>query len=118
MSQISDPKFEGIDFDKSYVLGVIYDDESLTLELDMNLTPAHPAYVEPETGSEGCYRQGYVRFANIHDLHIDKARAADGGKVEDYSTIFSVSGGGERFEISCGWGEIKVAAGSVRVALD
>ena len=118
MGQISDPKFEGIDFDKSYVLGVIYDDESLTLELDFNLTPAHGAYVKPEPGAEGCYRQGYIRFANIEDLQIDKARPAGGGKSDDYSTIFSVTGDGERFEFSCGWGEIKVAAKSVRLALD
>ena len=51
MSTIGDPRFKGIDFDKSYVLGVIYDDESLTLELDFNLTPAHGAYVKPEPAS-------------------------------------------------------------------
>jgi hypothetical protein len=118
MSQISDAKFEGIDFDKSYVLGVIYDDESLTLELDFNLTPAHRAYSPPQDGAEGCYRGGYVRFADIQDLQIDKAKGPDGGEVEDYSTIYSVSGDGENFEFSCGWGEIKVAAKSVRIALD
>lgn len=118
MGQISDPRFDGIDFEKSYVLGVIYDDESLTLELDFNLTPDHPGYTSPQPDQDGCYRAGYVRFADIQDLHIDKARAADGGEIEDYSTIFSVSGDGARFEFSCGWGEIQVAAKTVRIALD
>ncbi len=118
MSQISDPKFEGIEFDKSYVLGVIYDDESLTLELDFRLAPSHPGYAPPAEGQDGCYRQGYIRFADIEDLQIDKAKGPDGGEVEDYSTIYSVSGDRENFAFSCGWGEIKVAAKSVRVALD
>lgn len=117
MSQISDPRFEGIDFVRSYLLGVIYDDESLTLELDFNLTEGHPNYSVPQEGEEGCFRGGYVRFADIEDLQIDKARPAE-GEAPDYSVIYSVAGDGNKFEFSCGWGEIKVAAGSVRVALD
>jgi len=50
-------------------------------------------------------------------LQIDKAKADD-GEAADYSVIYSVSGDGKEFEFSCGWGEIKVAAGSVRVAFD
>jgi len=115
MSTVTDPRLKGIDFEHSYVLGVIYDDESLTLEMDFKLTPMHPEYVEPET-EEGCYRSGFVRFADIDDLQIDKARG--GGEQSDYSTIYSVAGDGKNFAISCGWGEIKVAARSVRVAFD
>ena len=116
MSAITDPRFKGIDFERSYVLGVIYDDESLTLEMDFNLTEIHPEHTPPEPGEEGCYRNGFIRFADIDDLHIAKAKATDG--ESDYSTIYSVSGDGRNFEISCGWGEIKVTAGSVRVAFD
>ncbi len=115
MSPISDPKFEGIDFQHSYVLGVIYDDESLTLEMDFRLTEQHPQFASTDEGEEGRFGNGFVRFADIDDLHISKARAD--GDV-DYSTIFSASGDGKNFEISCGWGEIKVAARSVRVQLD
>ncbi len=117
MNQISDSRFQGIDFARSYLLGVIYDDESLTLELDFNLTDAHPGYSAPQNGEEGCFRGGYIRFADIEDLQIDKAREAD-GDAPDYSVIYSVAHDGNKFEFSCGWGEIKVAAGSVRVALD
>ena len=63
------------------------------------------------------HRGGYVRFADIDDLQIDKAKGVD-GEDEDYSVIYSVAGDGQKFEFSCGWGEIKVAAGSVRIALD
>jgi hypothetical protein len=117
MSQISDSRFQGIDFENSYLLGVIYDDESLTLEMDFNLTDGHPKYALPQGDEEGCYRGGYIRFADIDDLQIDKARLADGEAV-DYSVIYSVADDGNKFAFSCGWGEIKVAAGSIRIALD
>jgi hypothetical protein len=117
MSTVSDPRFKGIDFEHSYLLGVIYDDESLTLEMDFRLTDTHPEYAAPQDGDEGCYRGGFIRFADIDDLQIDKART-DGDEAADYSVIHSVSGDGTNFEFSCGWGEIKVAARSVRVAFD
>ena len=117
MSRITDPRFEGIDFESSYLTGVIYDDESLSLEMDFRLNEAHPRYTAPPPDEEGCYRGGYIRFGDIDDLQIDKAKPVE-GQVEDYSIIYSASGDGQRFEFSTGWGEIKVAAGSVRIALD
>ena len=117
MSSVSDPRFKGVDFERSYLLGVIYDDESLTLEMDFRLTELHPEYAAPQAGDEGCYRGGFIRFADIDDLQIDKAKT-DEGKPSDYSAIYAVSGDGKSFEFSCGWGEIKVSARSVRLALD
>lgn len=117
MGMIGDPRFKGIDFERSYLLGVIYDDESLTLEMDFRLTEVHPEYVAPANPEEGFYRGGFIRFADIDDLQIDKARQGENEQV-DYSVIYSVSGDGKNFEFSCGWGEIKVAARSVRVAFD
>ena len=114
---ITDARFAGIDFEHSFLTGVIYDDESLTLELDFNLTEAHPKHAPPPKDEDGCYRGGYIRFAEIDDLQIDKAKPT-GAETEDYSIIYSVSGDGERFEFSTGWGEIKVTAKSVRIALD
>jgi len=117
MSRITDPRFESIDFERSFLTGVIYDDESLSLEMDFRLVEGHPRYAAPQPDEEGCYRGGYIRFGDIDDLQIDKAKAVE-GQDEDYSIIYSVSGDGQRFEFSTGWGEIKVAAGSVRLALD
>jgi hypothetical protein len=117
MSGIADTRFAGIDFEHSFLTGVIYDDESLTLELDFNLTETHSKYAPPPPGEDGCFRGGYIRFADIDDLQIDKAKPIE-GEAEDYSIIYSVAGDGERFEFSTGWGEIKVTAKSVRIALD
>lgn len=118
MDQVSDPRFDGIDFERSFLLGVIYDDESLTLEMEFNLTERHPRYAMPGDGENGCYRGGYVRFAEIEDLQIDKAPVPDGEEQGDYSVIYSVSGEGERLSISTGWGDVKVSARSIRIALD
>jgi len=117
MSTFSDPRFKGIDFQSSYLLGVIYDDESLTLEMDFSLTEDHPDYAAPQSAEEGCYRGGYIRFADIEDLSIDKAKV-DAATGADYSEIYSVAGDGKNFDFSCGWGAIKVAARSVRIAFD
>ena len=117
MSRITDTRFDGIDFERSFLTGVIYDDESLSLEMDFRVTEQHARYAPPAPGEDGCYRGGYIRFADIDDLQIDKAKPVD-GEEEDYSVIYSVAGDGRKFEFSCGWGEIKVAAGSVRIALD
>jgi len=117
MSRITDPRFEGIDFERSFLTGVIYDDESLSLEMDFRVTEGHPRYAAPQPDEEGCYRGGYIRFGDIDDLQIDKAKPVEGA-TEDYSIVYSVIGDGKKFEFSTGWGEIKVAAGADRLALD
>ena len=110
-------RLAGIDFARSYLLNVIYDDRSLTLEMDWRLDHGHPKY--SESGEDGdCFRQGFIRFGDIVDLRLDKARAPDGGPVTDYSKINSVRFDGDHFAISCGWGEIEVTARAVRVAVD
>ena len=68
MSRITDPRFQGIDFERSFLTGVIYDDESLSLEMDFRLTEGHPRYAPPQPDEEGCYRGGYIRFGDINDL--------------------------------------------------
>lgn len=110
------PRLSGIDLDKSYILGVIYDDDSLTLEMDFHLLPGHPHY-EPTDSDEGCYRKGFVRFADFDDLRLRKARAAEGEDV-DLSVINSATIEGEYAFIDSGWGEIELTARVIQIALD
>lgn len=107
-------KLKGIDFANSYLLNVIYDDESLTLEMDYALEQAHPKYTAPEAGTDGCFRNGFIRFADIVDLRLDKARNATG----DLSVINSAEYRGDHVAISGGWGEVEVTARSIRVEVD
>ncbi|MDN3645570.1 hypothetical protein QWY75_05030 [Pontixanthobacter aestiaquae] len=110
------PKLAGIEMETSYILGVIYDDESLTLEMDFHLLEDHPAYEQSET-DEGCYKQGFIRFADMDDLRLKKAKPAEGGDV-DLSDIYSAQFEGEYAFLSSGWGEIELTAKSIQIALD
>ena len=110
------PKLAGINIEASYILGVIYDDESLTLEMDFRLTDRHPAYEKPE-GGDGCFRKGFIRFADFDDLRLRKAEVEEGEEV-DYSDIYSASFEGDYAFISSGWGEIELTAQSIQIALD
>ena len=105
------PKLAGIDLENSRILDVIYDDESVTLEMNFHLSPDHP---RNDTG-EGVMRTGFVRFADFDDLNIRKAQGAadmEPGKVQqaqvegDYAYFLS------------DWGEIELTARSIQVALD
>ena len=117
MSGAGHPKLTGIDLDTSYILGVIYDDQSLTLEMDFHLLESHPRHEAPTAEGDGCYRKGFVRFADLDDLRLRKAKPEDGREV-DYSDIYSATIEGDYANISSGWGEIELTAQSIQIALD
>ncbi|AKM07117.1 hypothetical protein [Pelagerythrobacter marensis] len=117
MGEGGDPKLAGIDLVTSYILGVIYDDESLTLEMDFHLLETHPRYEAPGEGADGCYRKGFIRFADLDDLRLRKAKPEDGRKL-DYSDIYSATIDGDYANIASGWGEIELTAQSIQIALD
>ncbi|ALE16293.1 hypothetical protein AMC99_00994 [Altererythrobacter epoxidivorans] len=110
------PKLAAVDIDNSYILGVIYDDESLTLEMDFRLMQDHPRFEEPDS-DEGCYRKGFIRFSDFEDLRLRKAKPEDGKEV-DYSDIYSATIEGDYAFISSGWGEIELTAQSIQIAVD
>ena len=110
------PKLEFIDIDASYILGVIYDDESLTLEMDFHLLEGHPRFEESDD-SEGCYRKGFIRFADFDDLRLKKTKVAEGDNV-DLSVINSATIDGDYAFIDSGWGEIELTAQSIQIAVD
>lgn len=110
------PKLANIELDKSYILGVIYDDESLTLEMDFRLAASHPQFGESD-GEDGAYRKGFIRFADFDDLRLRKARVEEGEEV-DYSDIYSATIEGDYAMISSGWGEIELTARSIQIAID
>ncbi|MXO90108.1 hypothetical protein [Pontixanthobacter aquaemixtae] len=116
MAEVNHPKLAGIDLKTSYILGVIYDDESLTLEIDFHLLDDHPSFGKPEN-EEGCYKQGFIRFSEMDDLRLKKTKSADGEEV-DLSDIYSAQFEGDYAFLSSGWGEIELTAKSIQIALD
>jgi len=112
----SHPKLAGIALVSSYILGVIYDDESLTLEMDFHLLEGHPRFAVPDSG-EACFRKGFIRFADLDDLRLRKAKVEDGREI-NYSDIYSATLDGDYAMISSGWGEIELTARSIQIVVD
>ena len=105
------PKLEAIDLESSRILDVIYDDESVTLEMSFCLAPDHPR----NDTDEAAMRTGFIRFANFDDLRIRKAEGADDmepGKVQQAQIE------GEYAFILSDWGEIELSAKSIQIAFD
>ena len=116
MSGEKHPKLENVDLDTSYILGVIYDDVSLTLEMDFHVLEGHPRYEETDQ-EEGCYRKGFIRFSDMEDLRLKKTKAEDGQSV-DLSVIESATIEGDYCYMLSGWGEIELTANSIQIAID
>ena len=106
------PKLEFIDLERSKLLEVIYDDESLTLEMDFHVLQGHPRY---EAGDDGaCMRKGFISFADIDDLRIKQSQGAS----EDENSISSATIEGDYAFVDSGWGEIELTAQFIRVVVD
>lgn len=116
MSSETHPKLENVDLDTSYILGVIYDDVSLMLEMDFHILEGHPRY-ELTDAEEGCYRKGFMRFGELEDLRLNKAKTVDDTDV-DLSVIESATVDGNYFYMMSGWGEIELTAASIQIVID
>lgn len=94
------------------LLGVVVNDDQLTLEMDFCLQPGHPAYEAPGAGEEGCFHPGMIRFGGIITLSIERADPASGQRRFAIQA-FAIEG--TRFDITCDWGTIHIQARSIRV---
>ena len=110
------PRLEFVDLESSYLLGVIYDDVSLTLEMDFHLLEGHPRYAVPDN-DDSCYRNGFIRFADIEDLRLKKAKVAAASEG-NLSVIETATIEDDYCYILSGWGEIELTAQSIQIAVD
>lgn len=117
MGSTTHPKLAGIALADSYITSVIYDDESLTLEMDFKLLESHPNYVAPEKAGDGCFKPGFMRFAAMEDLRLAKAKPEEGKEI-DYSDIYEATVDQNYVYIHGGWGEIELTAHSIQIAFD
>ncbi len=105
-------RFDHIAVERSKLLGVVVDDDQLTLELDFCLEPGHPAYEAPGAG-EDCFHPGMIRFSGITKLNLERAEQADSGQRRFAIQSFAVDG--TRCDLVCDWGAIHLQARSIRV---
>ncbi|WP_375290015.1 hypothetical protein [Qipengyuania sp.] len=106
-------RFEKVDIERSMLLGVVVDDDQLTLEMDFCLRPDHPDYERPGEGEECCFHPGTLRFGGITKLTLERTDHGDTGQRRFRIQSFAIEG--TRFDLQCDWGTIHLQARSIRV---
>lgn len=106
-------RFKNIDIASSVLLGVVINDDELTLEMDFCLEPGHLEFEEPGEGEAYCFHPGMLRFAGISRLTLE--RAIDGAGTGRRFAIQSFNIEGTKFDMDCEWGAIHLQARSIRV---
>jgi hypothetical protein len=106
-------RFDHIAVERSMLLGVIVDDDQLTLELDFCLEPGHPAYETPGEGEQCCFHPGMIRFGGITSLTLKRSEQSESSRRRHAIQSFAIDG--TRFEMACDWGAIHLQARSIRV---
>lgn len=106
-------RFENVDIGNSVLLGVVINDDALTLEMDFCLGEAHPDYEKPGDGDDLCFHPGLLKFAGISKLSLDRPEHSSDPKRRFAITAFSIEG--TRFDMSSEWGDIHLQARSIRV---
>ncbi|HEU4819587.1 MAG TPA: hypothetical protein VFS87_00315 [Qipengyuania sp.] len=104
-------RFDNIAVERSMLLGVIVDDDELTLEMDFCLERDHPDYEAPGPG-ECCFHPGMIRFSGITTLNLERAQAEPGQRrfaIQEFTIE------GTKFALACDWGAIHLQARSIRV---
>ena len=105
-------RFDNIAVEQSMLLGVVVDDDQLTLELDFCLEPGHPDYEAPGEGEDCCFHPGMIRFGGITTLSLERAQS-EAGQRRFAIQCFAIEG--TKFDMKCDWGAIHLQARSIRV---
>ena len=106
-------RFDNIAVERSMLLGVVVDDDQLTLEMDFCLEPGHASYEAPGEGEDCCFHPGMLRFGGISKLALERADQAEAGQRRFAIQSFAIHG--TRFDVACDWGTIHLQARSIRV---
>ncbi len=106
-------RFENVDIAKSVLLGVVINDDELTLEMDFCLEPGHADYEAPGEGEDHCFHPGMLKFAGISKLTLDRRAGESTGSRRFAIHAFTIDG--TRFDLACDWGDIHLQARSIRV---
>jgi hypothetical protein len=114
------PGFEALVLEESYVLGVQATPGSVTFDIDLALTPEHPAYTPPPASETECFRVGRVRFVDVRELawHGQGAvPATDASGERDFGHIDSLVWDDDTFKLEGDWGRMEVSAARVEVEI-
>jgi len=111
----------GISFEGSYVLKLEIAPYSLTLAMDFELLPEHPAYSHPQSGERGCFRHGTLKIVKFSKLTWNAsglAPATDANQEIDWGCLDEFSGSNCGWNLAGDWGAINIEGGALEIALD
>lgn len=108
-------EFKAVDLTESFVLTWEISAESLLIDVDLALCPAHPFYEKPRPSEKACFRPAHLEFPRCSSIArgendigysiADIAKQLDGGQIRD----FCRSGEGQ-YEIIGEFGAIAISA--------
>lgn len=114
------PGFDALVLEESYVLAVQASPGEVTFDVELALTPKHPAYAPPPTDETECFRVGRIRFVDVRRLAWDHQGAppAIGASGEiDFGHIDSLLWDENTFKLEGDWGRMEVSAARVEVEI-
>lgn len=105
--------FEHVHLEDSFVLGIEAAPGRLALDVELVLTPQHPAYHPPTPGEQNCYARAAIEFCNVRNLNWTgqgTPPATDASGEKDYGGIDALSRNGAVFHLEGDWGVIDVTS--------
>ena len=103
------------------MLGIRATPGEVTFDVDLVLTPEHPAYTPPPPNETECGRVGRVRFVEVHELvwgGQGAAPATDASGERDFGHIDSLEWDGGTFRLEGDWGRMEVSAARAHVEVN
>ncbi|MDH4054860.1 MAG: hypothetical protein OEV58_05690 [Gammaproteobacteria bacterium] len=69
-------EFAAVELDHSFVLSWKYEAETLLIDIDVRLGPAHPFYEKPRPAEKVCIRPATIEFPYCESLAVDGKESA------------------------------------------
>ncbi len=69
-------EFAAVELDHSFILSWKYEAETLLIDIDVRLGPAHPFYEKPRPAEKVCIRPATIEFPYCESLAVDGKESA------------------------------------------
>lgn len=69
-------EFAAVELDHSFILSWKYEAETLLIDIDVRLGPAHPFYEKPRPAEKVCIRPATIEFPYCEGLAVDGKESA------------------------------------------
>lgn len=114
------PGFEAVVLEESFVLGIQATPGAVIFDVDLVLTPDHPAYTPPPSNERECFHVGRVRFVEVRRVVWEEqgaAPATDASGEIDFGHIDSLVWDNNIFRLEGDWGRMEVSAARAEVEI-